>query len=321
MATLKELKEQDLGKTYRKMLPFDYEKAEDKAGDPDVAGEITGAAAGLLNIDKGEDLILPGFFEDTNPEEVIVAYQHDITSILGKPLEFEERLDPDYILHTKSEIVSTSLGNDVMKLVRRKILRKMSIGYRLQKGGYAMLNRDSLVGTLKDFDYKGWAIPDSKQREIIADFDKRELEGVFALTKGITREYSIVTWPMNDRASITEAKDEWGGALESLPFSLHPLIVLAANKRYVERAKSLFTDLRAPEKRGLGASHKEALEFIAEEGAKVAAEARELLQAIAAIKSGDSTTLTEAELILKAETLLAEIDARNSGNIPLGVFN
>lgn len=319
MATYKELSEQGLDHTYHKMLPFTYEKAEDKTDDPDVAGEITGAAAGLLNIDKGEDVIFPGFFDGVDAEEVIVAYQHDITSILGRPLEIEERTSPEYILHTRSEIVSTTLGVDVMKLVRRKILKKLSIGYRLLKGGFAVLNRDSLIGTLKDFDHNGEGIPEQKQNEIIADFDRRKLESVYALTKGLLREYSIVTWPMNDRASISGVKnDELSGALDALPFSLHPLIVLAANKRYVERATSLFKDLREPEKRGLGSVHKEALEFIADEGVKVAKEARGLLDAINAVKNGDSTTLDEATLVAKAQTMLAEIDARMSGALPPG---
>ncbi len=71
----------------------------------------------------------------TDKGEVVVAYQHDITAILGIPLELEERYAPEYGLWTKSEIVATTLGADVMKLVRRKVLRKMSIGYRLVKGG------------------------------------------------------------------------------------------------------------------------------------------------------------------------------------------
>lgn len=320
MATYKELSTQGLDHTYRKMLPFNYEKAEDKANDPDVAGEITGAAAGLLNIDKGEDLIFPGFFEGTDPEDVIVAYQHDITSILGRPLELEERTAPEYILYTKSEIVSTSLGVDVMKLVRRKILKKMSIGYRLLKDGFSILNRDSLVGTLKDFSHNGEGIPEAKQGEIIADYDKRKLDGVYGLFKGLLREYSIVTWPMNDRAAITGVKnDELSGALDALPFSLHPLIVLAANKRYVDRAKSLFEELRQPDKRGLGSAHKEALEYIAEEGAKLSEEARELLKAVAAVKGVDSS-LTPEQIIAQGLSTMAVAEALESGTLPPGLL-
>jgi HK97 family phage prohead protease len=277
MATLKELQTEDLGRTYRKMLSFEYKRAEDKSTDPDVAGEIEGYAAGLLNIDKGDDLIFPGFFREVVKDDVVVAYQHDITSILGRPLEMQERTAPDYGLWTVSEIVATSLGSDVMKLVRRKILKKMSIGYRLKSGGYSMLNRDALVGTLKDFSYKGEGISQDKQTEIIAEFDRRKLEACFGLFKGDLREYSIVTFPMNERASITGAKDEEGESpLDGLPFSQHPALVMATNKGYIARVKHLLT-LRSADSRGLNAAHKEALEIIAGEGAEVAQEARALL--------------------------------------------
>lgn len=318
MASLKELQAQDLGRTYRKMLPFTFNKAEDKPADPDVAGEIEGYAAGLLNIDKGEDIIFPGFFEGTDKGEVVVAYQHDITSILGIPLELEERYAPDYGLWTKSEIVATSLGSDVMKLVRRKVLKKMSIGYRLKTGGFSVLNKDSLMATLKDFSYNGHVIPDDKQNEIIADFDRRKLESVYALTKGLLREYSIVTFPMNDRADITGAKGEWSNLLDGLPFSLHPALVLAANKGYIERAKSLFEDLRRPDNRPLGDSHTEALQIIAVEGAKIAAEALELLTASKSMRSTMPVT-DEEKLVAEAESLLMELDARESGALPPGM--
>lgn len=317
MASYKDLNTQDLGHTYRKMLPFTFSKAEDKT-DPDVAGEIEGFAAGLLNIDKGEDLIFPGAFEGADPEETVVAYQHDITAILGRPLEMQERYAPDYGLYTRSEIVSTTLGADVMKLVRRKILKKMSIGYRLVKEGFSVLNREALEATLKDHNYKGFIIPVEKRDAILADYDRRKLDGVFGLFKLNLREYSIVTFPMNDNARITGAKDEWGSLLDGLPFQLHPALVLAANGAYVKRARDLFTRLKAPEGKGLSPSHTEALEFIADEGARVAAEARELLTVIKAAKSGDSSTVDVDEAIKQFLTLDAELEARATGALPPG---
>lgn len=314
MANLKDLSTQDLTRTFRKMLPFTEAKAEEKTGtDPDVAGEIEGYAAGLLNIDKGEDIIFPGAFEEADPGEVVVAYQHDITSIIGRPLTMEERLEPDYGLFTKSEIVSTSLGVDVMKLVRRGILKKMSIGYRLISGGYSMMNRDSLVGTLKDFSFKGRGIPANKQAEITADFDRRKLDGVFGLFKLGLREYSIVTFPMNDNAAITSAKGEFGNLLDGLPFSLHPALVLAANKGYVDRARDLFKTYRQPDNRSLGAAHKDALEIIAREGALVASEAGELLREMLAIEQKGG--VDEQALIESFLTLNAELDARLAGHV------
>ncbi len=44
----------------------------------------------------------------------------------------------------------------------------------MSKGGFSLLNRDSLVGTLKDFNFKGMGVPADKQGEIIRDFDKQK---------------------------------------------------------------------------------------------------------------------------------------------------
>lgn len=316
MASLKQLKTEDLGRTYRKMLTFDYKKAEDNTTDPDVAGKVDGFAAGLLNIDKGEDLIFPGFFAGVDKDEVVVAYQHDITSILGHPLVMEERTAPDYGLWTESEIVSTTLGMDVMKLIRKKILKKMSIGYRLKQGGYAMLNRDSLQGTLKDFDHNGEGIPLSKQDEIMGEFDRRKLEAVFGLFKGDLKEYSIVTFPMNDRAAITGAKAEDAESyLDGLPFSMHPALVLATNRSYVSRAKALFEEHRRPEKKALNEAHREALEIIAAEGGAIAKEAQELLAAMSLLLPPAMTKEQEDELVRQGLSTMAVADTVLSGNL------
>lgn len=308
-----ELTKEELATTRHKMLAYDEVEVKDADGkDPDVAGELEGKAGGLLNIDRGEDIIFPGATTDTKDnflKDGVVAYQHDFTSIIGKPLTLEEKLAPEYGLVTKAEIINTSLGTDVMKLVRRKVLKYLSIGYRITKGGYAVLNRESLLSTLRER-----AILQSKIDEIIGDFDRRKLESVFALFKIDLIEYSVVTRPMNPEAAITGAKGEFAGLLDGLNFSLHPALVLAANRGYVKRATDLFERLKAPEGKALGEAHLDALCYIATEGGDLAKAARELLDANNLLK-GEPSEDAKGEATLVEEYIIAE--ALRAGHVTL----
>jgi HK97 family phage prohead protease len=265
----KSLKDYKPGDARHKLLPFSQEavKASTDASSPDVAGEIEGFAAGLLNIDRGQDIIFPGAFNKDLQEfkdSGVVCYQHDWTAVIGKPTFVEERLEPDYGLFTRSEITATSLGSDVMKLVKRAVLKTLSIGYRLKQGGYAVLNREALAATLKER-----AIPDKKQSEILADFDRRKLSEVFGLFDVSLFEYSVVTRPMNPAATITGTKGELGegegdNLLDGLPFSIHPLVVLGAVKGYAERLKESRAKYALSE-RNVSITHKEGIKAIREE--------------------------------------------------------
>lgn len=256
------------GDIRHKLLPFNQTgvtKAEAGA-DPDVAGQIDGYAAGLLNIDRGQDIIFPGAFkadmEDFKANGV-VCYQHDWTAVIGRPLEVEEKGEPEYGLFTKSEIVSTSLGSDVMKLVKRSVLKTLSIGYRLKEGGYSVLNRETLSATLKER-----VINPVKSAEILADFDRRKLSEVFGLFDISLFEYSVVTRPMNPNATITGAKgdglDLSDNLLDGLPFSVNPEVVLAAIKGYAERIKDSQARYAAKD-RNLSTIHKDGLTQVREQ--------------------------------------------------------
>lgn len=264
---LKALRDFVAGDVRHKLLPFNQTAVKAADGsNPDVAGHIEGYAAGLLNIDRGQDIIFPGAFKadlDEFKTDGVVCYQHDWTAVIGRPEVVEERGEPEYGLFTRSEITSTSLGNDVMKLVRRTVLKKLSIGYRLKEGGYAVLNRETLVATLKER-----AINPVKVSEILADFDRRNLSEVFGLFDINLFEYSVVTRPMNNNASITGAKSEDGdnsdNLLDGLPFSVNPYVVLAAIKGYAERVKQS-QELYSAKDRNLSSTHREGLKDVREQ--------------------------------------------------------
>lgn len=255
------------GDVRHKVLPFI--NSEVKAADgtnPDVAGHIEGYAAGLLNIDRGQDIIFPGAFKADMADfkaNGVVCYQHDWTAVIGKPISVEERGEPEYGLFTNSEITSTTLGTDVMKLVKRTVLKTLSIGYRLKEGGYSILNRETLLATLRER-----AINTVKQSEIMADFDRRKLSEVMGLFDIALFEYSVVTRPMNANATITGAKadesDNSDNLLDGLPFSVNPYVVLGAIKGYAERVKESQA-LYAAKDRNLSSTHREGVKDIREQ--------------------------------------------------------
>lgn len=304
----KALKDYRAGDTRHKLLPFTMGevKASSTNSDPDVAGEIEGFAAGLLNIDRGTDIIFPGAFNKDLAEfksNGVVCYQHDWTAVIGKPTFVEERLDPDYGLFTRSEITSTSLGADVMKLVKRSVLKTLSIGYRLKEGGFAVLNREALEATLKNR-----AIPEAKTKEILSDFDRRKLSEVFGLFDIALFEYSVVTRPMNPNATITGAKGEDGGAdnlLDGLPFSIHPLVVLGAVKGYAERLRESRT-LYLFKDRDVSHTHKDGIKEIVGELEKLLPEVKALEAEINSNPPENADVILRDAILMEARILAQE---------------
>ena len=94
----------------RKTLAFEVKQAELMDGGQ-YAGEFTGYAAGILNIDSTGDMILPGAFNADIPRflsDGVVCWQHDWMTPIGVPLEAKE---DGYGLLTRSRI-SRTLAND-----------------------------------------------------------------------------------------------------------------------------------------------------------------------------------------------------------------
>jgi HK97 family phage prohead protease len=253
-----------VGDIRHKLLPFTSSlKAADFESNTDggrYAGYLKGYAAGILNIDRGEDIIFPGAFITLDQFLLsgVVAWQHDWTNPIGKPLVAREVLEPDYGLYTEARISKTTTGNDCMVLIRDEVVTKLSIGYRLLEGGYNFVNRDGLEGLLKQYN-----INEVKRSEILADFDRRKLEEVFALTKIELFEYSPVTLPMNPEADITGSKN-LGGALDGLPFAYHPAMVASAVRGIAERVTE-FKNVRASDKRKVSPAHVTGLKMVVDE--------------------------------------------------------
>ena len=124
-----------------------------------------------LNVDDGGDIIEPGAFSRTikeNFDRIKILSQHNDCDLpIGKPIELRE---DDKGLFVRGKISDTQKGRDVQTLLKDGVLNELSIGY------------DAIT-----FDF---------------DSDK----GVRHLKEVRLWEISIVTWAMNDQATIDEVK-------------------------------------------------------------------------------------------------------------------
>ncbi len=148
-----------------KAVSFALESTDEKTG------EFSGYAAVFGNVDDGYDIIEKGAFAKTIKEDFsrikILALHNGNWLPVGKPLELRE---DDHGLFIRGKISDTSMGRDVMTLLRDGVLGELSIGYDAVSFDY---DSDTGIRTLKEI--KLW-------------------------------EVSIVTWAMNDQATIDDVK-------------------------------------------------------------------------------------------------------------------
>lgn len=135
-------------------------------------GTFEGYASVFGNKDSYGDIIEPGAFKKTIKEfghRVKVLYQHDPWTPIGKPIHMEEDSKG---LYTVSKISETSIGKDVLILLRDGVINELSIGYTPIKETW---DNENKVRHLNEV--KLW-------------------------------EYSPVTWAANELAVITGVKND-----------------------------------------------------------------------------------------------------------------
>lgn len=246
----------------RKTLTFEVKQAE-MADGGQYAGEFTGYAAGILNVDNVGDMILPGAFAADIPRflsEGVVCWQHDWMTPIGVPLDAKE---DGYGLLTRSRISRTSKGIDAMTLIRDGVVKRLSIGYQVQD--YEAVDRAGLARTVA-----AYGLPVEKQMSILATFDEMDRDVVYLLKKLKLYEYSPVTVPANDKAVIMDAKQ-----LTGLTFVDHSRAVLTAVEGLEARIKEI-TDLRLSQGRKGNPEHGKACAEMADELEKACGRLRKM---------------------------------------------
>lgn len=262
-------------------VPFEVQSVKAEP-DGQYAGFIEGYCAGIHNIDRAGDMILPGAFVDSLADflrDGVICWQHDWSTPIGKPLEAREDA---YGLFSKARISKTRAGEDCMTLIRDGVVNKLSIGYRVKD--YQWVDRNGLLAYLA-----GSGLTPAKQADILRQYDEADLDELFLLKKIKLYEYSPVTIPANPNASITAAKS----LLAGLRFGDQLQAVLAAVKEVKTHAEEIKA-LREKEGRTLSAERREVLEEIAGELDGLPAIVREVLHQSVEEKTDDPPPVIES---------------------------
>ena len=132
------------------------------------ARTIEGLGAVFGNVDQGNDIVLPGAFaKSLQSRKPAMLWQHKTDQVIGV---WDEMRETPEGLYVKGRILETSLGNDAYTLAKAGALTGMSIGYGI---------KDSAI-------------------------DRKT--GVRQLKELALLEVSLVTFPMNERATISRVK-------------------------------------------------------------------------------------------------------------------
>ena len=142
--------------------------ALDELKTDDDTRSIEGFASIFGNVDSGNDIVIRGAFAKTlKKRQPVMLWQHNTNEPIGVWSEYEET---EKGLRVKGTLADTMLGIDAYKLLKMGALKGLSIGY----------------GT--------------KKYEIDQDKGTRRLMELDLF------EVSLVTFPMNERATITRVK-------------------------------------------------------------------------------------------------------------------
>jgi uncharacterized protein len=138
--------------------------------EPDEDGSFEGYASVFDVVDQGMDVVAKGAFRKSlgSGRKVKMLWQHDTSKVIGI---WDEMREDDRGLYVKGRLLKdVQLGREAMALMRAGAIDSMSIGYR----------------TIE-------AIPEAGGR-------------VRKLTELDLFEVSVVTFPMNESARVTDVK-------------------------------------------------------------------------------------------------------------------
>jgi HK97 family phage prohead protease len=161
---------------------------------------FSGYASAFNVADAMGEIVMPGAFKNTLSDFLdsgIVCWQHDWSTPIGRPVEAREDSTGLYV---KAKVSETDAGREAMTLMRDGVIRRMSIGYKIN--GYRVLSEDEGISLLgKDAYFR--ALRDVPPWS----------EGLTALTDLTLFEFSPVSVPANRSAVITAVKDTTGSGV------------------------------------------------------------------------------------------------------------
>ena len=137
----------------------------------DETGVFSGYASTFGNEDLGGDIVQKGAFTKTltkGADSVLMFYQHDSAEIIGEFTQLKED-SKGLFFEGKLFIDDIKRAQETLFLMQKKKLKAVSIGYRIESKGF-----------------------DSDGRRLLKEIDLKEI--------------SVVTFPMNELATIDSVK-------------------------------------------------------------------------------------------------------------------
>lgn len=130
---------------------------------------IEGYASTYGNMDKVDDIIEKGAFGKLSANKIKFLYQHDVRKPIGV---IKVVSDDEKGVFIQAKFSDTALARDAYTLAKDGALDKFSIGFMIPANGYS--------------------------------YDEKK--GVRIISKANLMEVSLVTFPANDKASVTSVK-------------------------------------------------------------------------------------------------------------------
>ena len=157
-------------------MPFDTIDCQLEVKEIDADGRIVGYAAVYGNVDRGGDVILPGAFAKSCERNRVEGYrpkmlwQHDPSQVIGV---WDTITEDSKGLLTQGRVLSkVAKGAEVLELLRAKAIDGLSIGYKT----------------------------------IDAEMRPTERGAIREIKEAELWETSVVTFPMNTEATVTDVK-------------------------------------------------------------------------------------------------------------------
>lgn len=143
-----------------------------------------GYASTFGNKDFVDDIVVPGAFKKTIAErfptrQIKVLYQH--MEPLGMPIHMEEDSKGLYV---KAKVSNTTLGNDVLELMRDGVIDRMSIGYDIITDEKDRTTNARLLKELKLYEFSPVTFPANDEAIISQVKSMNDLEAMLSKTVG-----------------------------------------------------------------------------------------------------------------------------------------
>jgi uncharacterized protein len=127
--------------------------------------EFEGYASVFNNTDSHNDIIVKGAFSKTIQESkrVKVLWQHDPWQPIGKPIAMSEDSKG---LHVKAKISNTTLGKDVVQLMKDGVIDELSIGFNTIKDEWDTQKKSRLIKEVKLWEFSPVTFASNDQANI-----------------------------------------------------------------------------------------------------------------------------------------------------------